>query len=142
LIAGYEDFDSRPVLIEVEGGVRIPCREVSLTCRTISDPKIGIALDGFWLKLDQTMRTDADLIPVADLIKASIEGPSGLTDWQTIMAGLGWSREAMVATGLAPADATALVSGTAADPAELAEIEIDPADLTVVSAPGESLEAP
>jgi hypothetical protein len=137
LVAGYDDFDSRPVLIEVEGGVRIPCREVSLTCRTISDPKVGAPLSGFWLGLDGAMRDDPDLVPIADLIKGDIEGPAGMSDWHVTMAALGWTKAAMLATGLAPEDTT-----TDDDAALLTGAEIDPADLVVVAESGESFGAP
>lgn len=132
LVRKYIDFDSKPVLIEVEGGVRIPCREVSLTCEVISDPASGAPLNGFWMSFDGMLR-DAGEVVVADLMKAAIERPGDLSIWRQIMALGGLSRTEVVNAGLGPME-PALAGDP--DPAPLSNVEVDPATIETVVPPG------
>ncbi|KAB0269062.1 hypothetical protein [Microvirga brassicacearum] len=132
LVAGYGDFDSRPILIELETGLRVPCREVSMACRTIPEPGIGIALNPFWAGFDAALRADPDpgLNVLADMFRDLIVEPTGLATWEQVQAAAGLSDAAIQAIGLAPVDPT-----EEGEPAELSGIEINPADLTVVVPP-------
>ncbi|MFC5509272.1 hypothetical protein [Bosea massiliensis] len=134
LVVGYDDFDSKPVLIEIEGGARIPCREVTLTCRVISDPAPGAPLNGFWARFDAKLRAGGDELTVlADLIKYAIEKPGELSTWRQAMALLGLSRRAVVAGGLGPVEPP--VAGDP-EPAELAEVTTYPSTIETVVSPG------
>jgi hypothetical protein len=138
LVAGYDDFDSKPVLIEIEGGARIPCREVTLTCRVINDPAPGAPLNPFWARFDAKLRTEgAELTLVADLIKNVIDKPGDLSAWRQVMALLGLSRKAVVAGGLGPVEPPVTNDP---DPAELGSVETYPATIEIVATPGESFE--
>jgi len=135
LIVCYEDFDSRPVLIEVENGVRIPCREISLMCRTLPEPAFGVALNSFWADLDTVLRAgigedptleQQERLMAADTLRSLITEPGDLPSWRQAAAVMGWSIGAARASGLAPFDTTE--DGEAG---ELGGITIDPADLAV-----------
>jgi hypothetical protein len=131
LVTGYSDYDCQPVLIEVESGVRVPSVEISLVCRTLAEPAFGDPIHGFWADLDTAMRDDAGAAPIADLIKAQIEGPADMPSWHKTLASMGWSLAALQASGLGPADATALDDGE--EPAEGDEDggTVDPATIEI-----------
>lgn len=128
LIVSYEDFDSRPVLLEVENGMRVPCREVSLVCRTLPEPAFGVALNPFWSALDVKLREGSteeeptEHSRVADMISALITKPDDMPEWHKTMALMGWSRGAVEAMGLVP---MAVEDGE--DPVMLTDFTIDPA---------------
>lgn len=129
LVTGYEDYTSVPVLIEIESGVSVPCREVSIVCRTLAEPDFGRPISGFWEQLDAAMRADDAAEPIADLIKAQIESPADMPSWHQTLASMGWSLAALQASGLGPVDGTAL--DDAGEPAELADYTIDPMTIEI-----------
>ncbi|MBN9444378.1 hypothetical protein [Bosea sp. (in: a-proteobacteria)] len=140
LVVGYDDFDSKPVLIEIEGGARIPCREVTLTCRVINDPAPGAPLNPFWAKFDGILRSDGEESTlIADLIMQAVERPGELSSWRQVMALLGLSRRAVVAGGLGPVEPP--LAGNP-DPATLEEVTTYPSTIETVVSPGDSISGP
>lgn len=132
LVRKYLDFDSKPVLVEVEGGVRIPCREVTLSCEVIADPAPGAQLNGFWMSFDGMLR-DVGESAVANLIKDAIERPGDLSAWRQLMALGGLSRAEVVNGGLGPFGV--LLPGSP-DTVVLQHVEVDPATIETVVPPG------
>lgn len=131
-VAGIDDIVATPVLYEIaktDKGPRVPAMEYDIGCRVMNEPKFGVPLANHWLRLDQAMRAEPELIPMANLIKDLIEKPNGMPGWRVTQAALGLSDDAIRASGLAPEDPT--------EPEEAAELSetdgdvtIEPADLT------------
>jgi hypothetical protein len=132
-VAHIEKIMSNSVLYEVTDdatrrGLRIPAAEFSMSCRTVMEPKWGRPLANHWLALDEAMRTEAELVPLADMVKDLIEKPDGMPNWRVIQAAFGFGDAEMRASGLMPADIT-----ESGEPALLEEdgLTIEPADLTI-----------
>ncbi|MDQ0301363.1 hypothetical protein [Ancylobacter polymorphus] len=106
IVRAYAGFTSAPVLVEVERNVPVPYREVQLNCRMIPEPSMGAPLSTVWQKIDAKLRTDPELVPVADALKVMIERPAGMPSWRITQARMGWSDAEIRASGLAPLDAT------------------------------------
>jgi hypothetical protein len=100
----------RHVLVEIENGVRIPTVEHLITMKVCSEPSFGRPLthadNGVWLSLDTAMRSSPDTLPFANLVKALIEGPTGMPDWRYIQGVLGTTYADIRGLGMAPQDAT------------------------------------
>lgn len=133
LVMGYADFDSKPILVVIEDGIRIPAREVTLLLEVINEPTAGAPIPPFWTKLDGMIRQVGE-IEVADLIMCELKGEGLLPSWRQAMATLGLSRRAVDAGGLGPVDHT-LTSG---EPAVLTAAGTYPATIETVAIPGES----
>lgn len=119
VVARYTKVDSRPILIEGDQGIRIPCREITLSCVTISDPPLGEPLYGTYAAFEQALRDGGDA-GLADVFKAAAEAPSNLPDWRLAMAAMGWSATATAAMGLVPS-----VTDDSGDPVVLTNVTID-----------------
>lgn len=109
------------VLLQIEGGVTIPCREISVEVKTLAQPAPGRPLTGVWATFDTLLREGGDeMVALADVLKTVIETPADLADWRKMQALLGATVSGMYTIGLAP------VFQTTSEPAPLAdEIEVD-----------------
>jgi hypothetical protein len=87
----------------VRKGLRFAARELVLTVDTVAEPAPGIDRE-LWNDLDAAMRTDADLIGVADLIASRVTIGAAWPNWRQTAAVLGLSRKASMALGIAPED--------------------------------------
>ena len=111
----------------VEKGVRFAARQIVLTCDLIEAPGDGAAIaDGTaWADLLGVMASDADLAPIADMLRSEIEGDP-LADWRRAANMLGIHIETADALGLGPlADLTG-------DPVSFEELELTGGPETVV----------
>ena len=132
LVVGYDEVSAAPVSFELgEGGgaLSVPGQELTIACRTIPDPAFGVALPPFWADLDATLRGTPECVTIADALRSLIEDPSGISEWRKLTAMLALSDSAAVAGGFGPLDPTAAADGS--EPAVLANMETDPADLVV-----------
>lgn len=103
----------------VEKGVRFAARQIVLTCDLIEAPTDGAAIaDGTaWADLLGVMASDAELAPIADMLRSEIEG-SPLTEWRRAANVLVIHLETAEAIGLGPlADLTG-------DPSSFEELEL------------------
>jgi hypothetical protein len=87
----------------VEKGVRFAARQIVLTCDLIEPPTNGAAIgDGTaWADLLSAMEEDTDLAPIAQMLRAEIEG-APLADWRRAANMLGIHLETADAIGLGP----------------------------------------
>jgi len=87
----------------VEKGVRFAARQIVLTCDLIEAPTDGaaIAAGTAWAALLGVMEEDADLAPIALMLRSEIEG-SPLADWRRAANMLGIHQETASAIGLGP----------------------------------------
>jgi hypothetical protein len=97
-----EKRHARFLLVELEGGVRIPCVEQTFEMRVLPEPEIARPIYGAWSDLDAALRTDPEETILADLIKAMIEEPTDLAAHEQLQATWNLSDAAFAATGLAP----------------------------------------
>lgn len=103
----------------VEKGVRFAARQIVLTCDLIEAHTDGAAIaDGTaWADLLGVMASDADLAPIAAMLRSEIEGDP-LADWRRAANMLGIHIETADALGLGPlADLTG-------DPMSFEELEL------------------
>ena len=103
----------------VEKGVRFAARQIVLTCDLIEAPSDGAAIaDGTaWADLLDVMASDADLAPIAAMLRSEIEGDP-LADWRRAANMLGIHLKTADAIGLGPlADLTG-------DPVSFEELEL------------------
>ena len=103
----------------VENGVRFAARQIVLTCDLIEPPTDGAAIgDGTaWADLLSVMEEDADLMPIAQMLRSEIEGQL-LADWRRAANMLGIHLETADAIGLGP------VMDLSEDPQLLEEAEV------------------
>jgi hypothetical protein len=103
----------------VEKGVRFAARQIVLTCDLIEAPGDGasVAVGTAWADLLGLMETDADLAPIATMLRSEIEG-TPLADWRRAANMLGIHRETVNAMGLGP------VLDLSEDPQSLEEAEV------------------
>jgi hypothetical protein len=87
----------------VEKGVRFAARQIVLTCDLIEPPTDGAAIaDGTaWADLLSVMEEDTGLAPIAQMLRAEIEGPP-LADWRRAANMLGIHLQTANAIGLGP----------------------------------------
>ena len=87
----------------VEKGVRFAARQIVLTCDLIEAPTDGAAIaEGTaWADLLGVMEGDADLAPIARMLRSEIEG-TPLADWRRAANMLGIHLETADAIGLGP----------------------------------------
>ena len=87
----------------VEKGVRFAARQFVLTCDLIEVPTDGtaIAAGTAWADLLSMMEDDADLAPIARMLRSEIEGQP-LADWRRAANMLGIHLETANAIGLGP----------------------------------------
>lgn len=111
---------SRPVLMQLETGTAVQCREILISLSAIPDPKFGVPVYGYWQELFTAMSTDAAAAPLVPILSGLITDPAGLPDWRQAMALLDASYPAMRTSGLAPQDPTQLTD----DAAVLGDIEL------------------
>ncbi len=100
-----DDKVSRFVLVEVQGGVKVPCLEVLYDLDCVADADFGRPLYGAWLDLDGLLRADghgSEGEMLADHIKTLIENPAGLPDYDVFQQNFALTDAAYQATGLAP----------------------------------------
>jgi hypothetical protein len=111
----------------VEKGVRFAARQIVLTCDLIEAPTDGaeIAEGTAWAELLTVMEADADLAPIAQMLRSEIEG-TPLADWRRAANMLGIHLETTDAIGLGP------VLDLSEDPQTFDEAEITGAPDTVV----------
>jgi hypothetical protein len=84
-------------------GLRFAARELVLIVDTVGEPSPGINRD-LWDDVDAALRSDADLIGVADLIASRVRIGASWLDWRQTAAVLGLSRLSSSALGIAPID--------------------------------------
>lgn len=94
----------RYLLIELEGGARIPAAEITFEfCKVVPEPLFGKELYGYWKDLDTQLRlAGAEGVKLADLYKTAIEAPSGMPEWRQFRELTNLTEAAWEATGLAP----------------------------------------
>lgn len=82
-----------------EQGVRYAARQLLLACHTLAEPRFGMPIETgtFWADFLALAEADSDLAPLAQVIRAEIEAPAGLADWQKAAAALGISKAAATA---------------------------------------------
>lgn len=100
-----EERIARFVLVEVQGGVRVPCMEVIYDCRCVADADFGKPIYGAWQKMDALLRADgvgSEGAKLADLIKDLIEAPTGLHPYEIFQGNFGLGKAPFMVTGLAP----------------------------------------
>jgi len=87
----------------VEKGVRFAARQIVLTCDLIEAPGDGasIAVGTAWADLLAVMESDADLAPIAQMLRSEIEG-APLADWRRAANMLGIHLTTADAIGLGP----------------------------------------
>lgn len=90
-VPSYDRVLSRPVLLQVEDGTRCVCREISYLCKPLLDPPWGKPLQGIWIDFYNALKASAsaDNLAIAEIVKESIEKPSGLADWQLARIAMG-----------------------------------------------------
>jgi hypothetical protein len=103
----------------VEKGVRFAARQIVLTCDLIEVPTDGAAIgEGTaWADLLGVIEGDADLAPIAQMLRSEIEG-TPLADWRRAANMLGIHLETANAIGLGP------MLDLSEDPQTLEKIEI------------------
>jgi hypothetical protein len=103
----------------VEKGVRFAARQIVLTCDLIEAPTDGASVtEGtVWADLLGVMEGDADLAPIAQMLRSEIEG-TPLADWRRAASMLGIHLETADAIGLGP------VLDLSEDPQTFEEVEI------------------
>jgi len=103
----------------VEKGVRFAARQIVLTCDLIEAPTDGAAVaEGTtWADVLSVMEDDADLEPIARMLRSEIEG-TPLADWRRAANMLGIHLETANAIGLGP------VLDLSEDPQILEEVEV------------------
>ena len=98
--------DAASVLVQVEQGINIPCREIVYDYETVPEPYFGRLLSESppgWQKFDAALRASgADDTMLADLVKEHIEMPEGLHDYQRFQADFSLTNSEHMATGEAP----------------------------------------
>lgn len=87
----------------VEKGVRFAARQIVLTCDLIEAPSDGapIAKGTAWADLLGVMATDADLAPIAAMLRNEIEG-APLNEWRRVANMLGIHQNTVNAVGIGP----------------------------------------
>ncbi len=124
----------------VEKGVRFAARQIVLTCDLIEAPSDGATItDGTaWADLLGVMGSDADLAPIAVMLRSEIEG-TPLADWRRAANMLGIHIETADAIGLGP------LLDLSSDPGLSAEIVVtggpDPVVVTPYAALGRIADA-
>lgn len=93
---------SRFVLLEIESGVRIPTLELTYELMAVEEPMFGKPLYGAWLQLDTLLRASPDGAIVAEYIKAAIEAPNDLLDYERFRANHALTYSELETTGFAP----------------------------------------
>lgn len=86
-----------------EKGVRFAARQITITCDLIEAPTVGgpVPAGGTWADLLAVMGADPQLGPIADMLRAEIEGDT-LADWRRAANMLGIELETADAIGLGP----------------------------------------
>lgn len=86
-----------------EKGVRFAARQITITCDLIEAPTDGgpVPAGGTWADLLAVMGADPQLGPIADMLRAEIEGDT-LADWRRAANMLGIELETADAIGLGP----------------------------------------
>lgn len=110
--------DTKPVLVELDQGVRVACLEIRMAMTVIPEPPPGRALYSTWLKLDALLRSDPETEPLADTIKDVIEYDTSVPSWRAAQMRMAYSDAAARAAGFAPADET-----ETGEPAELEQVD-------------------
>jgi len=111
---------TRPVLVQLETGTALQCRETIISLTAIPDPQFGMPVYGYWTDLFTAMAADPAAAPLVPLMTALITDPANLPDWREAMALLDSSYPAMRAAGLTPQDPTQITD----DAAALGDIEL------------------
>lgn len=67
-----------------EGGVRFAARQIILSCDLVEAPIDGVSVlaASTWSDVLSVMETDTTLAPIADLLRATIEGPEAVAQWK------------------------------------------------------------
>lgn len=86
-----------------EKGVRFAARQITITCDLIEAPSDGapIPATGTWADVLAVMAADAQLGPIAEMLRAEIEGEP-IADWRRAANMLGIDLETADALGLGP----------------------------------------
>jgi hypothetical protein len=92
----------------VEKGVRFAARQIVLTCDLIEAPSDGAAIadETAWADLLGVMGSDADLAPIAAMLRSEIEG-APLNEWRRAANILGIHLDTVSAIGVGPLQALA-----------------------------------
>lgn len=103
----------------VEKGVRFAARQIVLTCDLIEAPTDGATIaDGtVWADVIEIMSADADLAPIAQMLRSEIEGQP-IADWRRAANMLGIHLETANAIGIGP------VLDLTEDPQPATEVEV------------------
>ena len=103
----------------VEKGVRFAARQIVLTCDLIEAPTDGASVSEgtAWADVIGIMRTDADLAPIAQILRSEIEGQP-LADWRRAANMLGIHLDTANAIGIGP------VIDLTQDPQPATEVEV------------------
>lgn len=115
----FSNIQYRYVLVELEGGVRVPSAELRIKAEAAPEPISPSAPYGTWQAFLAACAGDSALVSVGSLVQAAMAGPAGLPSWKQVQHDLGLSDAAIRAIGLAPQDAAETGS-----PATLVETEV------------------
>lgn len=110
LVIECRDTTVRPLLIEIENGVRIPAIEITNMLKIMSEPLIGEPLGQTFQMFDAALRA-AEGNGLADVIKTMIEAPAGLPAYLDTAMQLQMSSAAIEALGIMPVRAEDLSEG-------------------------------
>lgn len=120
---------ARPILVELEKGLRLPARELVLSLKVLPEPDLGKPLGPHWATLHAAMQSDVNAGPLAELLRVMIERPADLASWQAAQANLAVSEATIRALGTAPLDTGELAEGPDLEQADLVgDIDIAPPD--------------
>jgi hypothetical protein len=107
LVLSIGDRTFRPLLLEIENGVRVPAMEISLALDVLPEPEIGSPLSTTYQLFDAALRATDDAV-IADIFKAAIENPADLEAYEDAAMQLHMTSAAVDALGIGPITADAL----------------------------------
>lgn len=93
---------SRFVLLEIETGARVPTLELTYELMAVEEPMFGKPLYAAWVQLDGLLRATEDGAIVANYIKAAIEQPGDVQDYEKFRANHALSYSELETAGFAP----------------------------------------
>ncbi|MEN5278067.1 hypothetical protein ABE527_14075 [Brucella sp. TWI432] len=102
LVPRINSKKSRFVLLEIETGERVPTLELTYELMAVEEPMFGKPLYAAWLQLDTLLRASPDGAIVAEYIKAAIEAPNDLLDYERFRANHALTYSELETTGFAP----------------------------------------
>jgi hypothetical protein len=82
--------------------VRFAARQNAYLLEVLNDPVPGEPLEGVWLRIVEAFEANGSLAKFGKIIRAEVEGTSGLEDWATVQQTLGLTEQGLAALGHGP----------------------------------------